>query len=87
MKQEFLKLYDTTVDEIYGFCYYKLSDRELAKSITQDTYAKMWASMTDGYPMKHAKMILQGIAAKFVRQHQDNERATHNRLVTTFKFS
>jgi hypothetical protein len=76
MKQEFLKLYDQSVDEIFEYCYQKTANREIAKSITDKTFTKMWDSITPNYPLSQIRFILHGIAAHLIRQYQRGYQST-----------
>jgi len=38
----FVKLYDTYVDSIFRFCYFKTGNKETAKDLTQDIFIKVF---------------------------------------------
>ncbi len=77
MKQEFLKLYDESVDEIFQYAYKRTADRELAKSITQETFAKMWDSITPSYPTSEMKYVLHGIASHYIHLAEEQSINSH----------
>lgn len=39
---QFLKAYDDLADPIYRHCYYRVSDRERARDIMQETFTRTW---------------------------------------------
>ncbi len=46
-KEHFEKLYGNHADEIFRFALYKLSDREKAKDVVQDTFVKAWNHISE----------------------------------------
>ena len=41
-ERQFLDTYKQNADAIFRFCFLRVSDRELAKDITQETFMKVW---------------------------------------------
>jgi RNA polymerase sigma-70 factor (ECF subfamily) len=41
----FARLYDTYVDEVYRFVYYRVSDKDTAEDLTSQTFLKAWDNM------------------------------------------
>lgn len=41
-REGYEKIYDEFADAIFRYCYLKVSDREKAKDIMQDTFIKVW---------------------------------------------
>jgi RNA polymerase sigma-70 factor (ECF subfamily) len=42
IEQAFLKLYDDFADSVFRHCYFRVSDREKAKDLAQETFKKLW---------------------------------------------
>lgn len=47
-RDHFEMLYGNHADEIFRFALYKLSDREKAKDVVQDTFVKAWSYVSSG---------------------------------------
>lgn len=58
LEERFLKEYDSHADSIFRFCLFKLSDREEAKDLTQETFTKVWGYMTRGGEVRNIKAFL-----------------------------
>ncbi len=65
-KEDFLSAYDEFGDAIFRFCLFKVSDREIAKDITQDTFTKTWKYMISGKEIKDMKPFLYRVASNLV---------------------
>lgn len=67
-KREHLeKLYGSHADEIFRFALYKLSDREKAKDVVQDTFVKAWGHIVgDAETLQNPRAFLFKIAKNLV---------------------
>ena len=67
-KREHLeKLYGNHADEIFRFALYKLSDREKAKDVVQDTFVKIWGHIsTNSEILQNPRAFLFKIARNLV---------------------
>jgi RNA polymerase sigma-70 factor, ECF subfamily len=45
--QEFAEIYRAHVDALFQYCLFKVSDRELAKDLVQETFMKTWIYAAD----------------------------------------
>lgn len=54
--------YEAYSDAIFRFCLFKLSNRELAKDITQETFLKTWSYLSGGGEIKGLKVFLYATA-------------------------
>ena len=43
-ENDFLKVYEDLADPVFRHCYFRLSDREKAKDIVQETFKRFWDS-------------------------------------------
>lgn len=41
-EQEFLKVYEDLADSVFRHCYFRISDREKAKDLMQETFKRYW---------------------------------------------
>lgn len=58
----FLGAYNLHADAIFRFCYFKTSDREIAKDITQDVFMKTWEYLSQGGEVQNMKAYLYKVA-------------------------
>ncbi len=61
-KREFMEAYDQYADEIYRFCFFKVSNTERAQDFTQDVFTRFWQTLRDGKPVTHPRALLYTIA-------------------------
>ena len=47
-EEEFLRAYEEFADAIFRHCYFRISDREVAKDLTQETFTRTWKYIVDG---------------------------------------
>lgn len=58
IEQAFLAAYDAHGDAIFRFCALKISDREAAHDLTQETFTKAWDYARNGNEIKDWKPFL-----------------------------
>ena len=66
LEQEFLKAYDDLADAIFRHCYFRVSDRDKAKDITQDTFTKTWEYIARGGKVESIKAFLYRVANNLI---------------------
>ena len=64
--EQFIKLYDEYADAIFRHCSLRLSDQELVKDITQETFIRTWDYMTGGGEIKNFKAFLYRVAHNLI---------------------
>jgi RNA polymerase sigma-70 factor, ECF subfamily len=62
LKTQFMNAYDQYADELYRFCYFKVSDPERAQDIVQDVFTRYWQTLRKGDQVAHARALLFTIA-------------------------
>lgn len=65
-KAYFLQIYDTYVDDIYRFCYLKVSNRELAQDLSQEVFTRFWQALREGTVMRSERALLYTVARNLV---------------------
>jgi RNA polymerase sigma-70 factor (ECF subfamily) len=65
-EQAFLDSYDTYHDAIYRFCALKVSPREVAQDITQETFMRYWQSLRKDESFKSERAFLYTIARNLI---------------------
>lgn len=74
-KTHFSKVYEEHADAVFRFASYKLSDREKAKDIVQESFVKLWEYMSSDEVVENPKALLFRIASNSIvdnyRKHKD----------------
>lgn len=65
-KAYFLQIYDAYADDIYRFCFLKVSSRELAQDLTQEVFTRFWQAVREGTVMRSERALLYTIARNLV---------------------
>lgn len=62
VKTFFNSIYEQESDAIFRFCLVRVSDREQALDLVQETFVRFWQSLSDGKEMSNARSFLFTIA-------------------------
>lgn len=62
LKAEFLDAYEKYADELYRFCFFKVSDSERAQDLVQDTFTRFWQTLRKGEVIENPRALLYMIA-------------------------
>jgi RNA polymerase sigma-70 factor (ECF subfamily) len=54
----FMNAYDQYADELYRFCYFKVSNQERAEDLVQDIFARYWQALRDGQEVGNPRAFL-----------------------------
>lgn len=65
-KAYFLQIHDTYADDIFRFCYMKVSSRELAEDLTQEVFLRFWQALREGTRMRSERALLYTMARNLV---------------------
>lgn len=65
IKNSFFEAFEKYNDDIFRFCFFKLSDRELARDLTQRSFEKAWVYMSQGNEIHNMRAFLYR-TAKFL---------------------
>lgn len=65
-KAYFLQIYDAYANDIYRFCFLKVSSRELAEDLTQEVFTRFWQAVREGTHMRSERALLYTIARNLV---------------------
>ena len=66
MRPDFLKAYDEFADAIFRHCYFRVSDRDKAKDITQETFLRAWEYMEKGNEINSMRSFLYRVANNLI---------------------
>lgn len=68
-EQQFLELYEGQADAVFRHCFFKVSDRELARDLTQEAFMKTWKALAEGQVLENPKAFLFRVAGNLVIDH------------------
>lgn len=63
---KFEEIYAKESDAIFRFCFVRVSNREQALDITQETFLRLWQSLQDGKEISNNKAFLFTIARRLI---------------------
>jgi RNA polymerase sigma-70 factor (ECF subfamily) len=73
--EEFIKLYDEMADQLFRHCFFKLSNRELALDLVQETFARTWEYIAAGKEVKNIKGFLFKVANNLIIDEYRKKKA------------
>jgi RNA polymerase sigma-70 factor (ECF subfamily) len=63
-KQQFERLYEEYVDDIFRYFSWRLSNRERAKELTHDVFIRLWQYIVEENAITHEKAFIYTIAKR-----------------------
>jgi RNA polymerase sigma-70 factor (ECF subfamily) len=66
IEQEFMAAYEQYSDDIFRYCFFQTSDREVALDISQDTFTKTWQYIADGKEVENIRAFLYRVAKNLI---------------------
>lgn len=66
METQFIAAYDAYADAIFRHCFFRVSDREKAKDLMQETFMHAWSSLTRGTQIQNLRAFLYRTAHNLV---------------------
>jgi len=77
LEKQFLEAYDRYADKIFQHIYYKLSDRERAKELMQETFMKVWIFVSNGNSIDNLKAFLRRTADNLIVDEYRKKKEMH----------
>lgn len=68
-EQIFLDIFESHNDEIFRFVVFRVSDRDTALDLTQESFTKFWESLINEKEIKNPKALLYQIARNKIIDH------------------
>jgi RNA polymerase sigma-70 factor, ECF subfamily len=65
-EQRFEELYETESDAVFRYCMFRISSREAALDLAQDTFMRFWDALVKGREIRNDKAFLFVIARNLV---------------------
>lgn len=75
VRDAFLAAYEAHADAIFRFCLAKVSDRERAVDLTQDTFVRVWEYATKGNDVSHWRALLYTTANNAIIDYYRKKKA------------
>ncbi len=69
LEERFIAAFDEHSDAIFRFCYAQTGRRELARDLTQDTFARVWRYLTQGKSVQQMRPFLYQTARNALIDH------------------
>ncbi len=66
IEQQFIALYDSLSDAIFRHCAFRLSNRERALDLMQETFTKAWDYIQQGKDIENPKALIYRIANNLI---------------------
>ena len=74
-EQQFLKAFERFADAIFKHCFFRVSDREVAKDLVQETFSRTWEHIALGKEVRDYRAFLYRIANNLIVDFYRKKRA------------
>ena len=75
-KQAFLDAYEAHSAALFRHCYFKTSNRELAKDVVQETFTRTWSYIAEGRKVDNMRAFLYRVAGNAIIDEMRKRKAT-----------
>ena len=65
-KQQLTEAYEAFSDDIFRYCFFRISDREKALDLVSETYVRMWQYIIAGNEVANTKTFLYTVARNLI---------------------
>lgn len=66
MKEKFISKYNELSDSVFRYCIFRISDRDTALDITQETFTKYWDTLVSEKKIENDKALIFTIARNLI---------------------
>jgi len=66
IRSDFIKAYDELADKLFNHCFFKISHREAARDLVQETFTKSWKHIASGKEVANLRAFLYKVANNLV---------------------
>lgn len=73
-QEEFESLFRKYSDVIYRLCVYKTSKEDLARELTQETFLRLWKTISSNKRINRAKQYIYQIARNLIIDHYKSKK-------------
>ena len=64
--EHFTRCYKANADAIFHYCLIRVSDKEQAIDITEETFARLWKTLEEGTEVKNDRAFLFTVAHRLI---------------------
>ena len=75
LQQQFLESYDALSDAIFKHCFFRVSNREVALDLMQDTFLKTWKYLQEGKDIHDVRAFLYKVANNLIIDYYRKKKA------------
>jgi RNA polymerase sigma-70 factor (ECF subfamily) len=75
VKDKFISLYNKLSDSVFRYCIFRISDRDVALDITQETFTKYWDALAGGQKIRNDRALIFTIARNLIIDHYRKHKA------------
>jgi RNA polymerase sigma-70 factor (ECF subfamily) len=86
IEQSFLKLYDQFADSMFRYCYFRVSSRQTAEDLTQETFMRIWNYLATGKTIENPKAFLYRIAGNLIIDYYRKKKDASLDALSDFGF-
>lgn len=65
-EKQFIKIYEKHSDAIFRHCYFRVSSKELAENLTQETFMRAWKYLLEKEDIQNMKALLYRMAGNLI---------------------
>lgn len=62
----FTQFFEKENDALYRFCYWRVSNKETALELTQETFARLWGEMARGKEIENPRAFIYVVAKRLI---------------------
>lgn len=66
LENRLINAYDEWADALFRHCYFRIGDREKAKDLLQETFAKTWQYLAEGGKIDNLRAFLYRVATNLI---------------------
>lgn len=82
IEEVFMKCYDEHSDALFRYCYFQVSNREVANDLLQDTFTKTWIYLKDGKEVENLRAFLYKVARNLIIDYRRKKKAQSLEAIT-----
>lgn len=68
-EQKFLEVFESYQDEVFRFVLFRVSNREIALDLTQESFTKFWEVLIQDKPVENSRALVYHIARNKIIDH------------------
>lgn len=82
IEQAFMECYEENSDALFRYCYFQVSNREVANDLLQDTFTKTWIYLKDGKKVDNLRAFLYKVAKNLIIDYRRKKKSHSLEAIT-----